>query len=36
LKRLNGRVEEAARALQMPRSSLYDRLRKYGITWSRE
>jgi len=36
LQRLNGRVEDAARALQMPRSSLYDRLRKYGITWSRE
>ncbi len=36
LQRLNGRVEDAARALQMPRSSLYDRLRKHGITWSRE
>jgi DNA-binding NtrC family response regulator len=36
LQRLNGHVEDAARVLQMPRSSLYDRLRKHGITWSRE
>jgi DNA-binding NtrC family response regulator len=35
LKRMGGRVEDAARALAIPRSSLYDRLRKHGITWSR-
>ena len=36
LSQKNGRVEDAARALKMPRSSLYDRLRKYGITWQRD
>jgi len=36
LQAMNGRVEDAARALGVPRSSLYDRLRRHGITLSRE
>jgi DNA-binding NtrC family response regulator len=36
MKAMRGRVEDAARALGIPRSSLYERLRKHGITWSRE
>ena len=35
VEQLGGKVEEAARALGLPRSSLYDRLRKHGITWTR-
>ncbi len=35
LRREHGRVEEAARVLGIPRSSLYQKLKKYGIAVSR-